>query len=200
MEIFKDASATAIYGSRGANGVILITTKMGKIGKPVIDAGYNVGFQNLARKLPVMNAYDFVNNGTYLLVWIQARQYSEPIFPADEIEYYRKNGGTDWQDDVYKTGVIQNYNMAISGATDRLKYMVSGNYLDHQGILLNSAYNRLSLRANLSADVTKWVDFGLNYAYTSEIYKSPPFNGTGGCSISACQQRTKMGAHGTCLR
>ena len=59
MEILKDASATAIYGSRGANGVILITTKLGKVGKPVIDAGYSIGIQNLARKLPVMNAYDF---------------------------------------------------------------------------------------------------------------------------------------------
>ena len=77
--------------------------------------------------------------------------------------------------EIYNTGVMQNANLAISGATDRLKYMVSTGYLDHKGILLNSAYNRLSLRANLAADITKWVDFGLNYSYTSEKYKSPPF-------------------------
>ncbi len=176
MEILKDASATAIYGSRGANGVILITTKLGKIGKPVIDAGYNIGIQNLAHKLPVMSASDYtryvnfqrsLNTGT--------GGNTTPLFTEAQIADYDQNGGTDWQDVVYETGILQNSNLAISGATDRLKYMVSGNYLDHQGILVNSKYTRISLRANLSADVTKWCDFGLNYAYTKEIYKSPSF-------------------------
>ncbi len=176
MEILKDASATAIYGSRGANGVILITTKLGKKGKPVIDAGYNIGIQNLARKLPVMEAGDYAR-------YINFRRSLDtgqgnipvPIFTQAEIDFYDKNGGTDWQDVVYKTGILQNTNLAISGATDQLKYMVSGNYLDHEGILMNSKYSRISLRANLSADVTKWIDFGLNYSYTKETYESPSF-------------------------
>lgn len=176
MEILKDASATAIYGSRGANGVILITTKLGKTGKPVIDAGYNIGFQNLARKLPVMNAYQFAKYNNFAHSFDTGLGQTPKYYFTDaDIEYY-KTHSTDWQDEIYKTGVMQNANMAISGATDRLKYMVSTSYLDHQGILLNSAYNRLSLRANLAADITKWVDFGLNYSYTSEKYKSPPFN------------------------
>jgi TonB-dependent starch-binding outer membrane protein SusC len=180
MEILKDASATAIYGSRGANGVILITTKMGKVGKPVIDAGYNIGFQNLARKLPIMNAYDFARyNNLYNSFQTSSGQTPPRYFTDADIEYY-KTHSTDWQDEIYNTGVMQNANMAISGATDRLKYMVSTSYLDHQGILLNSAYSRLSLRANLAADITKWVDFGLNYSYTSEKYKSPPFNSQNG--------------------
>jgi TonB-linked SusC/RagA family outer membrane protein len=175
MEILKDASATAIYGSRGANGVILVTTKLGKIGKPIIDAGYSVGIQNLARKLPVMNAYDFARyNNLYHSFDTGNGQTPKYYFTDSDIEYY-KTHSTDWQDEIYNTGVMQNANLAISGATDRLKYMVSTGYLDHQGILLNSAYNRLSLRANLAADITKWVDFGLNYSYTSEKYKSPPF-------------------------
>ncbi len=178
MEILKDASATAVYGSRGANGVILITTKLGKIGKPVIDAGYSIGVQNLARKLPVMNAYDFARyNNFYHSFGTSSGTVPKYYFTEQDIEDYRTGTkpSTDWQDEIYNTGVMQSTNLAISGATDRLKYMVSTGYLDHKGILLNSAYNRLSLRANLAADITKWVDFGLNYSYTSEKYKSPPF-------------------------
>ena len=175
MEILKDASSTAIYGSRGANGVILITTKLGKVGKPVIDAGYSIGIQNLARKLPVMNAYDFARYNNFANSFNTANgQIPKYYFTDADIEYY-KTHSTDWQDEIYNTGVMQNANLAISGATDRLKYMVSTGLLDHQGIMLNSSYNRLSLRANLAADITKWVDFGLNYSYTSEKYKSPPF-------------------------
>ncbi len=176
MEILKDASATAIYGSRGANGVILITTKLGKVGKPVIDAGYSVGIQNLARKLPVMNAYDFARyNNFYNSFNTGSGATPKYYFTPEDIEYY-KTHSTDWQDEIYKTGIMQNSNLAISGATDKLKYMISTSYLDHKGILLNSQYNRLSLRANLAADITDWVDFGLNYSYTSEMYQSPPFN------------------------
>lgn len=176
MEILKDASATAIYGSRGANGVILITTKLGKKGKPVIDAGYNIGIQNLARKLPVMEAGEYTRY-VNLVRSLDTGQGNipTPIFTQQEIDYYDQNGGTDWQDVVYETGIMSNYNLAISGATDQLSYMVSGNYLDHEGILVNSKYTRISLRANLAADVTKWCDFGLNYAYTKETYESPSF-------------------------
>jgi TonB-dependent starch-binding outer membrane protein SusC len=176
MEILKDASATAIYGSRGANGVILITTKLGKVGKPVIDAGYNIGLQTLARKLPVMDAYSFATyNNFYQSFQTSKGAIPHYYFTDADLEYY-KTHSTDWQDEVYNTGVMQNANLAISGATERLKYMISTSYLDHQGILLNSQYNRLSLRANLAADITDWVDFGLNYSYTSEKYKSPPFD------------------------
>ena len=175
MEILKDASATAIYGSRGSNGVILITTKLGKTGKPVIDGGYSVGIQNLARKLPVMNAYDFARYNNFQNKFNTAYgQTPKLYFTDDDIEYY-KTHSTDWQDEIYKTGIMQTSNLAISGATERLSYMVSTGYLDHKGILLNSAYNRLSLRTNLAADITDWVDFGLNYSYTFEKYKSPPF-------------------------
>lgn len=176
MEILKDASATAIYGSRGANGVILITTKLGKPGKPVIDAGYNIGFQRLTRKLPVMDAATFATQfNKYKMTQTGDGNMPTPQFTDEQIANWKKNGGTDWQDQVYQTGVMQNYNLAISGATDKLKYLVSGNYLDHNGILIKSNYTRASLRTNLAADITDWVDFGLNYAFTKEIYKSPPF-------------------------
>lgn len=176
MEILKDASATAIYGSRGANGVILITTKLGKVGKPVIDAGYNIGFQKLARKLPVMDAATFARQyNKYRMTNTGGGNVPTPQFTDQQIAEWERTGGTDWQDEVYETGLMHNYQLAISGATERLKYLVSGNFLDHNGILLNSAYTRASLRANLAADITDWVDFGLNYAFTKEKYKSPSF-------------------------
>jgi len=176
MEILKDASATAIYGARGANGVILITTKLGRPGKPVIDASASVGIQNLLRKLPTLAAGDyarFVN--AHEMTNTAGGNIPTPKFTDAEIAEYDRTGGTDWQDEIYETGVLQNYNLAMSGATDNLQYMVSANYLDHKGILINSKYNRISLRTNLNANIAKWVSFSLNYAFTKETYKSPPF-------------------------
>jgi TonB-linked SusC/RagA family outer membrane protein len=176
IEILKDASATAIYGSRGANGVIIVTTKLGKEGKPVIDAGYNVGFQQLLRKLPVMSAPEYAG----LVNLIRSKETSNgnvpvPVFSDADIARFKANGGTDWQDVVYETGVMHNAQLGISGGTKGLKYLISGNYLDHQGILINSAYTRASLRANVSADITDKVDFGLNWNFTKENATSPDF-------------------------
>jgi TonB-linked SusC/RagA family outer membrane protein len=176
MEILKDASATAIYGSRGANGVILITTKLGRPGKPVIDASASVGIQNLLRQLPTLSAGDYARHvNAQEMTNTGGGNIPTPKFTDAEIAEYDRNGGTNWQDEIYETGVMQNYNLAMSGAMENLRYMVSANYLDHQGILKNSQYNRLSLRTNINADIAKWVDFGLNYAFTKETYKSPPF-------------------------
>lgn len=176
IEILKDASATAIYGSRGANGVILITTRLGQPGKPVIDAGYNIGIQQLLRKLPVMDAATFARQyNKYRMTQTGDGNVPTAQFTDEQIANWERNGGTDWQDEVYETGFMHNYQLAISGATDKLKYLVSGNYLDHSGILINSNYTRASLRTNVAADITDWVDFGLNYAFTKEKYKSPSF-------------------------
>ncbi len=176
MEILKDASATAIYGSRGANGVILITTKLGRPGKPVIDASASVGIQHLLRKLPTLSAGDYARHvNANEMTNTAGGNIPTPKFTDAEIAEYDRSGGTDWQDEIYETGVVQNYNLAMSGATESLKYMVSANYLNHQGVLQNSEYDRISLRTNLNADIAKWVDFGLNYSFTKETYKSPPF-------------------------
>jgi len=176
MEILKDASATAIYGSKGANGVILITTKLGKKGKPIIDASYSYGIQNLARKLPVMNAGDFARTfNKYRMTNTGGGNTPTPQFSEAEIAEYDKSGGTDWQDVIFNTGKMHNANLSVSGASDKVSYMVSAGYLDHKGILINSQYERASLRANLRTEITSWLDFGLNYSYTRSTYKSPPF-------------------------
>jgi TonB-linked SusC/RagA family outer membrane protein len=187
IEILKDASATAIYGSRGANGVILITTKLGKLGKPVIDFNVNYGIQELARKLPVMDAVSYANyQNAVRMTDTGAGNIPEPIFDAADLARFAAPGGsTDWQDVIYETGLLQSYQISVSGATERLKYMVSTNYLDHKGILKGSGYDRISLRANVTTDISDHVDFGLNWAFTKETYMSPAFRRGDGVSFTA---------------
>jgi TonB-linked SusC/RagA family outer membrane protein len=177
IEILKDASATAIYGSMGANGVILITTKSGKTGKPVIDYSYSYGSQTIRHKLELMGAADYAITRNANKATQNASGVPEPIFTDARIEELRKSGGTDWQNEIYRTAPISNHQLTISGGTDNMKYMVSGGYLDQQGILINSAYKRFSLRANVSADISKNLSFGLNWAGSKESGNSPPYGG-----------------------
>jgi TonB-linked SusC/RagA family outer membrane protein len=169
IEILKDASATAIYGSQGANGVILITTKIGRKGKPAIDYSYNIGLQHLRRKLDFMNAADFARTLNAATAMENGSGIPpEPIFTDEDIKGFEKTGGTDWLDVIYRTAVIQNHQLSISGGSDNIRYMVSGGYLDQPGILRGSSYKRLSLRANLEAIINSWATFGLNWAGSRE--------------------------------
>jgi TonB-dependent SusC/RagA subfamily outer membrane receptor len=176
IEVLKDASATAIYGAQGANGVVLITTKLGKKGKPVISYNYSYGVSKLRKKLDVMNAADFAKTiNAAVLTQNGSGATPVPIFSEAEIQNYEKNGGTDWQDVIYRTAPIQNHELSISGGTDNMKYLVSGGYLNQQGILINSEYQRFSLRANIKTDINKWSGFGLSWAGSKEAGNSPPF-------------------------
>ena len=177
IEILKDASATAIYGSMGANGVILITTRSGKKGKPIIDYSYSYGSQTIRHKLELMSAADYAITRNANRATDNASGVPVPIFTDARIQELKKSGGTDWQDEIYRTAPISNHQLTISGGTDNMKYMVSGGYLDQQGILINSAYKRFTLRANVSADITKNVSFGLNWAGSKEAGNSPPYGG-----------------------
>jgi TonB-linked SusC/RagA family outer membrane protein len=177
MEILKDASATAIYGSRGANGVILITTKTGRKGKPVIDYNFSYGSQTLRDKLDLMSAADYAITRNADKATQNGSGVPDPIFTDEQIKQFRANGGTDWQDVIYRTAPISNHQLSISGGTDNVKYMVSGAYLDQQGILVNSAFKRFNLRANVNADINKVVSFGLNWGGSKESGNSPPYGG-----------------------
>jgi TonB-dependent starch-binding outer membrane protein SusC len=177
IEILKDASATAIYGSMGANGVILITTKSGKKGKPTIDYSFSYGSQTIRHKLDLMGAADYARTRNAYKATQNASGIPVPIFTDAQIQELVKTGGTDWQDVIYRTAPVTNHQLTISGGTDNMKYMISGGYLDQQGILINSAYKRFTLRANLNADITKNVSFGLNWAGSKEAGNSPPYGG-----------------------
>lgn len=175
IEVLKDASATAIYGAQGANGVVLITTKLGKKGKPVIAYNYSYGVSKLRKKLDVMNAADFAKTiNANALTRTGSGNIPSPIFSDAEIQYYEKNS-TDWQDVIYRTAPIQNHELSISGGTDNMKYLVSGGYLNQQGVLVNSEYQRFSLRANLKTDINTWSSFSLSWAGSKETGNSPPF-------------------------
>jgi TonB-linked SusC/RagA family outer membrane protein len=177
LEILKDASATAIYGSMGANGVILITTKNGKKGKPTIDYSYNYGIQTIRKKLDIMNAVDYANTRNAFKATQNGSGIPVPLFSDQQIQDLKTNGGTDWQDVIYRMAPIQNHQLTMGGGTDNLKYLISGGYLNQQGILVNSAYKRFSLRANISADITDKLSFGLNWAGSKEAGNSPPYGG-----------------------
>ena len=175
IEILKDASATAIYGSQGANGVILITTKNGKKGKPIVDYNFSIGTQKIRHKLDVMGAADYART---VNAYRETQNLSGPpvlVFTDSQIAEFEKNGGTDWQDEIYRTGTIQNHQLSVGGGSDNTKYMISGGYLDQQGILINSGYKRFSLRANLTSTISKHVSFGLNWAGSKEEGNSPFF-------------------------
>lgn len=179
IEVLKDASATAIYGAKGANGVILITTKMGNSEKPVITYKYDVGIADQNKKLDLLNAAEYARN-------VNAVELSRngdgnvplPIFSETEIQEFENNGGTDWQDVVYRTAITQNHQLSISGSTPKINYLVSGGYLDQEGILLNTEYKRFTLRTNLKTEITKWASFGITWAGSKEMSNSALFGGS----------------------
>jgi TonB-linked SusC/RagA family outer membrane protein len=145
MEVLKDASATAIYGSRGANGVIMITTKRGKSGAAKVDFNTSYSMQNEINRLDLLNASQF---NDYIS---DARPNIQPA-----------GGDTDWQDQIFRTGGIQNYQLSISGGTDNVNYYVSGSYFDQKGVIINSDFNRFSITSNLDIQATEKLKIGLN--------------------------------------
>jgi TonB-dependent starch-binding outer membrane protein SusC len=147
IEVLKDASATAIYGSRGANGVVMVTTKSGKAGQSRVVLESSIGIQKLRKKLELMNADEYVD--------FAKRYYtnSNQGLPPD-LASYTPGVNTDWQDEVFRTAVMTNNNLGISGGTDKTRYYVSGGFTDQQGIVRNSGYKRGSLRLNLDSKLS----------------------------------------------
>ena len=190
MEILKDASATAIYGSRGANGVILITTKSGGEGKANVSFDAYWGFQNRWRKLDLMDAHtmaetklavDAMKNGADALDIYYNRGFNEwmaayntgnnPYYPTvmtkkypDGLDYSAIN--TDWQDEVFrKNAFIHNYNLSVDGGNDKGHYSFSASYFGQDGTLKGSDYKRLTLRLNSDYEVRKWLKIGEHLSF-----------------------------------
>ncbi|MDD3079819.1 MAG: TonB-dependent receptor [Paludibacter sp.] len=179
-EILKDASATAIYGSRGANGVILITTKKGKEGKSVISFNAYWGVQNRWRKLDLMKRDEFAstivnlaNNRTEKQIyqeqgfesWLNLYRLGSTYYPVN-FDYSSQE--TDWQDEVFNANaVIQNYNVSINGGNDKNNYAFSTNYFNQDGTIIGSDYERFTLRFNSSYKVRSWLKIGENLSFMS---------------------------------
>lgn len=177
IQILKDASATAIYGSRGANGVVIITTKRGKQGgKANITLDVATGLQELPRKLELLSPAEyaeFVANGRDN-AWVyaggnindpnNARSTATRVKPG-----FRNPGslpavGTDWQDLIFRKAMVQNYQLAASGGSGDVKYYVSGNYFDQDGIIIGSNFKKYALRTNLDARISRNIKFGGSFS------------------------------------
>ncbi|WP_298646007.1 TonB-dependent receptor [uncultured Proteiniphilum sp.] len=144
IEVLKDVSATAIYGSRGSNGVILITTKKGQKGRSSVNYLYSSGWSQSAKKLDLLNASQWARmQKDYFL--------NKPGYSDAQIE--QLGGGYDWQNAVLQTGFIQNHSLTISGGEEKSQYFLSGNYLSQEGIILNSGFDRFVTRINYDRDV-----------------------------------------------
>lgn len=146
IEVLKDASATAIYGSRGANGVVMVTTRSGRAGQARIVFESSAGFQQVRKKLELMNADEYVD--------FAKRYYanSNQAVPAD-LTAYTPGVSTDWQDEVFRTALLTNNNLSVSGGNDKTRYYISTGYTSQNGIVRNSGYKRGSLRLNVDSRV-----------------------------------------------
>lgn len=202
IEVLKDASAAAIYGSRGSNGVVIITTKQGKEGKPVVKYNGYAGAQMVTDKIDVLNAYEYAqlvfdgHNNTYydqlrtagktdlynpyatnLERWNNLKTGSMVenqgwMLPPEILPYVNGEQGlvdTDWQDAVLRTGFITKHNLSVSGGNKNIKYMLSGNYQNEEGIVINSDFTKMGFRAKVDVNYNRWK-FGGNINLTRNIY------------------------------
>lgn len=162
MEILKDASATAIYGAQGANGVVLITTKRGKAGeaKFTYDGSLTVSRQN--KRLDMLNLREFA---TFYNDMAQQGEISKPDETYSDPSILGK--GTNWQDAIFRTAWQHQHQISAQGGSDIVKYYLSGGFMDQQGTIIGSNFKRFSARANLDAQLKKWFKVGLNVSFTS---------------------------------
>ena len=184
IDILKDASATAIYGARGANGVIVITTKQGVEGKPKISFSASWTGNKIYNKVDLMDAYEFVDFQTDMF----NQSGSTNIYLAHDgetlytVEDYRNARTIDWQDQIYRTALVQNYNISINGGSKETgtRYAASFSVLDQDGIIVNSNFQRYQGKINLSQDLGKKVKADLNVNYSRSV--------TSGTNPTAAQQ------------
>ena len=180
IEVLKDVSATAIYGSRGANGVILITTKKGKLGegKAHVNYNYTLGVSSVAKKLDLLTASEWA-------------QYQKDYFSNkggySDAEIAALGKGTDWQDAVLRTAIQQSHELSINGGTEKNRYAFSANYTNQDGIILNSGFERYNFHTNVEWELQKGLRFGVNATYgrskqsglttaEAKVFNSSPFS------------------------
>ena len=194
-EILKDASATAIYGSRGANGVIIVTTRTGKKGERTrVSLDAYVGLQQRWRKLDVMSAQDFAAtkvaiNGTAsekkffnqygFNKWLSAfslgtSKYYPTVYDAEKnpegLDYSLID--TDWQDEVFQDALVQNYHLSIDGGSEKTSYSLSGSWYSQEGTIIGSKYQRLTVRLNTQHEVNNWLKVGENVSFMSSTARN----------------------------
>lgn len=202
IEVLKDASAAAIYGSRAANGVVLITTKRGKSGQPKISFNTYLGASEAYKKLDMLDGHEWIDRAVEMIdaQWEASgsgRSASQSMEERRTIlglspgtyntsymydERWLQDGQPglhliNWQDEAYRRGLVQNYQLAASGGTDFVNYYISGNYMDQKGIVKGLDYKNYALRANVDVKASKNVSLGMNLAPTYSIMNDPGVEG-----------------------
>lgn len=161
LDVLKDASATAIYGSRAANGVIIVTTKRGKKGEATINFDSYLGWQEIPKKLSLLNLQEYaIHSNTRSDLGIVQRN---PNFIRPDL----LGEGTDWQDELFTTAMIQNYNLSFSGGSEKSTYSMGMGYLDQDGIAFGSSFERLTLRGVIDSDIKDYLKVGVNFAFNN---------------------------------
>lgn len=164
IEVLKDASATAIYGARGANGVIMITTKKGRAGKPVVTYNGWYGLQKEINRQEVMSPYEFVR---YQLELQPVQATDLYLSNGKTLDSYRNIKGVNWQDEVFRTAPMQSHSIAIRGGNAGTRYAISGSLMDQDGIIVNSGFERKQARIVLDQTVSDKLKVGINVNYSA---------------------------------
>ena len=169
MEVLKDASATAIYGTNGANGVILVTTKRGTTGKPQIRYNGYGGVEGFAHMLEPRNGAEYVQKYND---WIKqtGNQQTNPVPNYGELANYNAGITKDWMDEASQQGILQDHNLSVSGGTEDAKYFISGEYMKQRGVVKGYQYRRASLRSNLDVNVASFLTLGTSLFFVNNNY------------------------------
>ncbi len=159
LVVLKDASSTAIYGSRGANGVIMVTTKNGTKEGAQVNFNTFYGMQSVSKKVDLMSAAEFARQ-----VNIKGFDISgaAPTYSDQEISDLESSGGTDWQDELFRSAPTKNYNLSVSGKSDKIDYYFSGGLTDQDGIIINTGFKRYNFRTKINAQVSDRIRLGMN--------------------------------------
>lgn len=187
IEILKDASATAIYGARGANGVVLVTTKQGKSGKPNVSIGAKITMQQVTKEMDMLNA-------------VQLAELANEVADNDGIERNPVFAGlnnlskfsTNWQDEIFRIAPMQNYDVSVSGGNDKTTYFVSGNLLLQDGIIIGSDFGKGSFRVNLNQKINKWLKAGFSTNLSYSRSNGVVTNSEGGFASSVTSWALEM--------
>ena len=170
IDVLKDASAAAIYGSRGANGVVMITTKRGSEGKGRISVSANASFQNAHNVPQMLNAAQYAQLSNEMMA--ASGRNSNPEWTNPEA----LGTGTSWLDEMLNTGIVQNYTVSYSGGNDKAHYYVSGGFFDQSGIVKNVGYKKFTFQSNSDAQVFKWLKFTNNITFSADNKTSGEYN------------------------
>ncbi len=161
MDILKDASATAIYGSRASNGVIMVTTRRGQAGDAVVTYDMYLGWQEMPRQYEMLTLPEFAEHYNYLATEKHLMDPSNAYLRPDLL-----GKGTNWQDELFHKAFMMQHNVSITGGNEKTTYAISGGYLDQDGIAYGSSFKRVSLRSSIETQIKSWLRGGVNLSFT----------------------------------